>query len=51
MVVDHGLAQEALTWVDNTRGLVDRKIFSDEAVYRLELEQIFARAWSAGAIR
>jgi len=32
--------------VDSENGLVDRKIFSDEEIYRLELEHIFARAWN-----
>lgn len=31
--------------VDSDRGLVDRRIFSDEAIYQQELEQIFARCW------
>src|SRR6266550_2217779 len=32
--------------VDTESGLVDRRIFSNEEIYRLELEQIFARAWN-----
>ena len=31
--------------VDHEQGLVSRKIFSDPDIYRLELEQIFARCW------
>lgn len=31
--------------VDHENGLVDRTIFSDQAIYRQELEQIFARCW------
>jgi len=32
--------------VDWNAGLIDRKIFSDEEIYRLELERIFARTWN-----
>src|SRR5438093_6277314 len=32
--------------VDWDAGLVDRKIFSDEEIYQLELERIFARTWN-----
>ena len=31
--------------VDSESGLVSRKIFSDERIFQLELEQIFARCW------
>ena len=31
--------------VDRERGLVSRRIFSDEEIYRLELDQVFARCW------
>src|SRR5215510_9865867 len=41
-----GRREEMLAMVDAERGLVDRKIFSDEEIYRLELEHIFARAWN-----
>jgi len=37
--------QAALKWVDSQNGTVDRKIFFSEDVYRMELEQVFARAW------
>ena len=33
-------------FVDMTKGTIDRRIFSDEEIYRKELEQIFARAWN-----
>lgn len=33
-------------YVDLERGLVDRKIFTDEEIYRKELVQIFGRAWN-----
>jgi phenylpropionate dioxygenase-like ring-hydroxylating dioxygenase large terminal subunit len=45
MVLDLSLAREVATYVDATTGVVGRRIFSDAAVYQLELEQIFARAW------
>jgi ethylbenzene dioxygenase alpha subunit len=31
--------------VDLDRGLVSNEIFADEAIYRLEMERIFARTW------
>lgn len=33
-------------YVDIENGTVDRKIFSDPDIYKLEMEQIFARAWN-----
>ncbi len=32
--------------VDPETALVDRRIFSDQEIYEMELEQIFARAWN-----
>lgn len=32
--------------VDPVKGTIERQIFSDEAIYRLELERIFARSWN-----
>ena len=34
------------TLVDREMGTVDRSIFSDDAIYKLELERIFARGWN-----
>ena len=37
--------EQFLGMVDSERGLVDRRMFSDPAIYDIEMEQIFARAW------
>ena len=40
-----GLRHDFGQFVDMARGLVNRRIFSDEDIYRLELERIFGRCW------
>ncbi len=37
---------EILSLFDPDTGLLDRRVLSDEALYRLELERIFARGWN-----
>ena len=34
------------TLIDGERGLIDRRIFSDPELYKLELERLFARTWN-----
>ncbi|MBV1876555.1 MAG: Rieske 2Fe-2S domain-containing protein [Pseudomonadales bacterium] len=34
------------SWVDADKGTVDRRIFSDQAIYQQELKRIFARGWN-----
>src|SRR5215210_4156719 len=46
MTLELSKPSEFLDMVNIEKGLVDRKIFSDEAIYQLELERIFARAWN-----
>jgi phenylpropionate dioxygenase-like ring-hydroxylating dioxygenase large terminal subunit len=43
--IDLSEARAASRLVDAEHGLVDRRIFADPAIYQLEMEQIFARAW------
>lgn len=43
--VDLAKAREAACNVDIERGVVGRRIFVDEDVYEMELQQIFARCW------
>jgi len=35
-----------LSLFDPTTGILDRRVLSDEAIYQLELERIFARGWN-----
>jgi hypothetical protein len=37
---------EILSLFDPATGLLDRRVHSDEGLYRLELERIFARGWN-----
>jgi phenylpropionate dioxygenase-like ring-hydroxylating dioxygenase large terminal subunit len=39
-------SDETTRYVDPERALVDRTIFSNESIYQLELERIFARCWN-----
>ena len=41
-----GNRREMLEMVDIEKGTVDRRIFSAQDIYELELERIFARAWN-----
>ncbi len=45
MAMDLATARDVARLVDNESALVDRRIFYDPAIYQLEMEQIFARAW------
>jgi nitrite reductase/ring-hydroxylating ferredoxin subunit len=38
--------QDMLDLVDSKKGMVNRRIFSDQTIYEMELEHIFARAWN-----
>ncbi len=43
--MDTGLRQDFGQFIDRGRGLVNRRIFVDEEIYRLELDRIFGRCW------
>jgi nitrite reductase/ring-hydroxylating ferredoxin subunit len=45
-MVDLRRSLRAEDLVDIERGLVDRRSFSDQEIYDLEMERIFARAWN-----
>src|SRR6478672_2261714 len=46
MTLELTRSADFLRMVDAEKGTVDRQIFSDEQIYQLELEKIFARAWN-----
>jgi phenylpropionate dioxygenase-like ring-hydroxylating dioxygenase large terminal subunit len=45
MTLEATRPDEILAFVDREQGTVDRRIFSDQDIYDLEMERIFARAW------
>src|SRR5437660_11922102 len=46
MTLEMTRPSDMLSLVDAEKGLVDRKIFSDDEIYQIELDRIFARAWN-----
>ena len=40
------IASDTPTWFDADRGVLDRRVFADESIYRQELTHIFARTWN-----
>src|SRR6476660_5203496 len=46
MTIELTRSADFLRMVDAEKGTVDRSIFSDEEIYQLELQRIFARAWN-----
>jgi phenylpropionate dioxygenase-like ring-hydroxylating dioxygenase large terminal subunit len=45
MTIEATRVTDMRPYVDEKTGTVDRRIFSDSAIFELEMEQIFARAW------
>src|SRR3569832_327291 len=46
MTLEATRPDELRALVNKTTGTVDRRIFTDQEIYDLEMEQIFARAWN-----
>ncbi|MGE0059287.1 MAG: SRPBCC family protein [Dehalococcoidia bacterium] len=46
MTLQQARPNEFLSYVDKDSATVDRRIFTDQAIYEMELERIFARAWN-----
>lgn len=45
MTIDVSRAREMKSYVDASTGEVDRRIYTDQDIFQLEMEQIFASAW------
>ncbi|MGE3985496.1 MAG: Rieske 2Fe-2S domain-containing protein, partial [Dehalococcoidia bacterium] len=46
MTTELSRPEQFLALVDKDQGTVDRRIFSDQRIFELEMERIFARAWN-----